>query len=148
MRKFLFVGAVGVFFAVGNGVVGAETPVKTEHAIDLRIGGSIDLGAVYRNQAFQNVYYGPYHRFSPQSVSRPDGAIAQGRRIVPFLTEDNGSLFVIDPQLSLHLKATMRRLRRRRRIFTLAHQGYFRGFDLRQFEGIELEVPRGGAGVR
>ena len=88
-------------------VAAAGNPVTTKHALDLQLSGQIDIGAVYRSHMFNGLFYGPHHAGAVQEVSRGDGAIAEGRKISPSIFSNSGTMFVIDPQLSLSLKATM-----------------------------------------
>jgi len=107
MRKGVICLCSIVVLCFGRALSGAGNPVTTRHAFDLELSGTLDIGAVYRNQTFHNVYYGPHHRSSQQRVSRADGLLAEGRRIAPSIASDTGSMAIIDPQLSLSLKATM-----------------------------------------
>ncbi len=106
MRRVLSVfGSVVLLVGLGSA---ADSLVKTKHALDLELSGSLDIGAVYRNQKFHGAYYGPTHVDAQKQVSRANGSLAEGRKIAPSIVQDSGSLFLIDPQLSLGLKATMK----------------------------------------
>ena len=86
----------------------AEGPVKTKHAIDIQMQGRIDIGTIYRSQGFSYLHYGPcLNPPSDQQVEVGDGALSTGRRISPAFVDQRGSLFVIDPQISLGFQATL-----------------------------------------
>ncbi len=108
MRK-LVVGALGIALLVGAApLAAAEGPVKTKHAIDIQMQGRIDIGTVYRSQGFNYLYWGPcLPAPATQQVGPGDVELAQGRRISPVLVDDRGSVFLIDPQISLGFQATL-----------------------------------------
>ncbi len=109
MRNQLFFCCLIIsILCAGVGVVsGAQAHVKTKHAIDLQLMGQIDMGVIQRNNAFNNAYWGPCIDGGTQEVSRANGVTADGRRIAPAINSATGSLFVIDPQLSVGLEATL-----------------------------------------
>ncbi len=114
MRK-LVACALGIALASAPALApAAEGPVKTKNAIDIQLQGRIDIGTIYRSQGFSYLHYGPclnttseYQQMDVGETAATGGEVATGRRISPGFVDERGSLFVIDPQISLGLQATL-----------------------------------------
>ena len=107
MRTFC---AAAVLSLVVSGVLcAAAGPVKTRHAIDLEMHGKLDVGFIYRNNAFGDVYWGPCLSGVPQRVDKNSPAYLQQERGISPPIFDRGSMFIMDPQLSLGFQATLPR---------------------------------------